>query len=209
MSDQLEPPTPPRPVATPIPPPPSSLQYQGMQTNLPHSKAQPVWQFALLVFITFGLYYIYWFHRNWVFIQREFGIDITPIARAIFCPLYAISFVDYTFAMAKGSNPTNSFSSSFLGGMFLTLALASRVLTMAAAHTHSKYSLILYMLHYVAYYATILTMVPAVQALNVYWERKQPEYRLRTGLSAGEIVIVIIGSIIWMRIIFLLLPLIS
>lgn len=193
MGDQLEPPTPPQPVATPIPPPP--IPYQGMQTDLPYSKVQPVWQFALLVFTTFGFYYFVWFYRNWVLARKEYDISITPILRAIFHPLSAISFVDYTFAMAKEADCTKRFSPTLLGGFFFAFTMASRVLD--RINDTGDYWMLLNLLHLAVFLGTILVMIPAVQALNVYWERTEPGYRLRTHLSAGAIVVVVIGSIAW------------
>jgi hypothetical protein len=44
----------------------------------------PVWRFVLLNALTFGIYNLYWFWKNWQLVKRADGSDIWPIPRAIF-----------------------------------------------------------------------------------------------------------------------------
>jgi len=54
------------------------------------SDVQPLWHFVLLSITTFGLYYIYWFYRNWKYLKAYKGLDISPIKRTVglFIPIY-------------------------------------------------------------------------------------------------------------------------
>ena len=44
----------------------------------------PVWRFVLMSVLTFGVYEVYWFWKNWACVKRADGSDIWPVPRAIF-----------------------------------------------------------------------------------------------------------------------------
>jgi hypothetical protein len=48
-------------------------------------------KFSLMSLTTFGMYEVYWFYRNWQVIKGREGPGLSPIGRAIFAPLWAIS----------------------------------------------------------------------------------------------------------------------
>ena len=45
------------------------------------------YKFVILSVLTFGVYEIYWFYKNWAFIRKRDHSDIWPWARALFAPL--------------------------------------------------------------------------------------------------------------------------
>lgn len=53
----------------------------------------PLWRFALFDLLSFGLYSVYWFWRNWSVIKRRDGSDIWPIPRALFCGFTYFSLI--------------------------------------------------------------------------------------------------------------------
>lgn len=53
------------------------------------SKVIPIWKFILLSVITFGIYELVWFYRNWKFLKNEQNLKITPFLRTIFSTIFA------------------------------------------------------------------------------------------------------------------------
>ncbi|MDP2396488.1 MAG: DUF4234 domain-containing protein [bacterium] len=54
-----------------------------------YSKVIPIWKFILLSVITFGIYELVWFYRNWKFLKSEQNLKITPLLRTIFASIFA------------------------------------------------------------------------------------------------------------------------
>ena len=50
-------------------------------------------KFIALSVLTFGLYEIYWFYKNWVFVRTRDISSIRPWARALFAPLWYPAFL--------------------------------------------------------------------------------------------------------------------
>lgn len=44
------------------------------------------YKFVILSILTFGVYEVYWFYRNWTFVRERDRSDIWPWARALFAP---------------------------------------------------------------------------------------------------------------------------
>lgn len=49
---------------------------------------------AVVSVLTFGLYQIYWFYKNWVFIRDRDQSNISPWARALLSPFYCWTFAE-------------------------------------------------------------------------------------------------------------------
>lgn len=52
----------------------------------------PVHKFVVMNIITFNLYTIYWFARNWRYLRHADGLSVMPVLRGIFSPLFFSSF---------------------------------------------------------------------------------------------------------------------
>lgn len=53
----------------------------------------PVARFVLMSLVTFSLYEIWWFYRNWKRVKERTGSDIRPFWRAVFSPIFCYQFV--------------------------------------------------------------------------------------------------------------------
>lgn len=60
-----------------------------------HSNAQAPWRLVLLSIITFGIYEIYWFYRNWEHLKIHKNLKISPGWRTagLFVPIYNIVLI--------------------------------------------------------------------------------------------------------------------
>ena len=45
-------------------------------------------KFIVLSVLTWGIYELYWFYKNWSFVRHRDGSGILPFWRAVFCPLW-------------------------------------------------------------------------------------------------------------------------
>ncbi len=151
------------------------------------SNAQPVWHFVLLSLVTFSLYQIYWFYRNWKQLRLYEGWDISSGWRTVglFVPILNIFLIynqfQYIRDFARVSECGRLFSPGWitLGWIFFN----------ALAYLDDPF-----------WFLAFLSVWPLglVQSvLNSYWKKKQPGLVVKTKLSGGQIALLVIGGIFW------------
>lgn len=70
----------------------------------PFFLAPPAHKLAVMVVVTFGLYLIWWFYRNWRAVQRHEGRRRAPVWRAIFSFLSAYGLFKSINRIAAGND---------------------------------------------------------------------------------------------------------
>lgn len=190
----------PLPPVTPsaIPPPPPQQQFIDPTKRKQYSNIQPVWQFILLNLCTFTLYHYVWFYWNWYLLKTERRLRVTPLARTIFAPLFSWSFFSevqqlvgskYSWPLGFAGPPLMATAYSIL---MVTVSILNRL-----ERINDEFTVptgIVYLLGF----AAMLPLIPAVRALNAYWAYEQPDRPIRNSLSAGAIVTVIIGGLLFL-----------
>ncbi len=175
-----------------------------LSTVQQYSNSQAPWRLVFLSILTFTLYEIYWFYRNWKQLKAHKNLDISPGWRTVglFVPIYVIvviyrQFRDIRdFAEQEGCETYSSpgwltFGYLFLAGISFRLALHSWRLTDPAEILASDlFGLLVDLL--------AVSLLAVVQkTLNTYWEKVQPELAMKRKFSGGETTLLVIGSIIW------------
>jgi len=74
----------PQPLADRPTSPDAALSVPNRPPPVPPFFAVPVWKLALMSFVTFGLYEIFWFYRNWQRVRVREQVQIRPFLRAFF-----------------------------------------------------------------------------------------------------------------------------
>ena len=86
----------------------------------------PMWRFVLLSLMTFGIYDLYWFWKNWSLVKRADGSDIWPIARAFFAAFSYFSLLTDINTRLALRNSTRELSTA-LGVGFLVMNALHRL----------------------------------------------------------------------------------
>lgn len=143
-----------------------------------NNKTQSPLRFSLLCVFTWGLYEVFWFHRQWRWLKEKDGLKIWPVARAIFAFFFADALFKRVFELAeeKGDAPRTA---SWLSVAYIALLLTARL-----PFPWTMISLL-----------SFIPMLPAVHALNFYWTRELPDAPAPEGFTVGEIVTLIIGGL--------------
>lgn len=139
-------------------------------------------KFLLLTISTFGFYLIWWLYKTWRFFIQKEGSDGNAAIRVIFCVFFLLPLFNKVqrFAKEEGYQGSNSPLLSFI--FFLVFSLFS--------FTPSPLSLFSFLCYFF--------FLPTVKALNYALEHSSEICSYEDeGLSTGEIVLVVIGSIIW------------
>lgn len=176
-------------------------------TGEQHSNAQAPWRLILLSILTFGIYEIYWFYRNWKHLKKHKGLNISPGWRTVglFVPIYNIiliyrQFRDIRdFAVEAGCKTYSSpgwltFGYIILSGISFRLSLHEWKLTDPAE------LLGIAIFVFFIFLLALWLLVVVQKTLNDFWKKEQPGLEMRAKFSGGEIALLVIGGILWIRI---------
>jgi hypothetical protein len=133
---------------------------------------------VLLCIVSFGIYEIYWFYKNWKFIKENNKLNISPFWRAIFAYFFAYGLFKNIFALAKEKGYKGEHSPGFLTFCFIAISILWKL--------PDPYWLISMF--------SFLPLTAVVKVLNYYWRQEQPNLKERTRFSGGEIALLVVGG---------------
>ena len=108
-----------------------------------------VLKFIGMSVVTFGLYELYWFYRNWRFVGELGGREVSPLARAFFAPLFYYALLDDIDSRRPHASALKAWS-PVLALAYIAVHFAERL--------PEPYLL--------AAFLTFLPLLPAVMAIN-------------------------------------------
>ncbi|HEV3008209.1 MAG TPA: hypothetical protein VGX52_04165 [Burkholderiales bacterium] len=82
---------------------------------------------AVMSIVTFGLYEIYWFYKNWKCVQRNTGDDVSAPLRAVFYPLISYPLFKRIRSHARSSGVESDFPAGVLAIAVFLVALLWRL----------------------------------------------------------------------------------
>lgn len=84
-------------------------------------------KFVSLFILTFGLYHIYWFYKNFSLLKAYEGSDIWPIPRALFNIFFTHSLFNTVKMYQDDKDIHYSWSPDILATLWVILAIANRI----------------------------------------------------------------------------------
>jgi len=106
--------------------PPRTDREQFAKTNSANARYYSVSpeKLAVLSIITFNLYLLYWFYKNWQAAEEQEELDISPFWRAFFAPLFADSLFKIILATSQKQGYKGNYSPLFLAVVFIIFYIA-------------------------------------------------------------------------------------
>ena len=84
-------------------------------------------KFLVLSLCTFGLYELYWFHKNWQLYHSLSGKEIKPFWRALFAPIYSFALFKHIAAAAYAESVPVMFNPVVFGTLYLGITALYRL----------------------------------------------------------------------------------
>lgn len=134
---------------------------------------------VVLSVVTFGLYEIYWFYKQWKSFKAERDLKVTPWARALFATLMSYSFFQEVQKAIKSVDKTRSLEA---GG----LAIAYFILV------------ILYKLPEPYWWISLLSVLPLIpvqNTINDYWKKKYGDRVVPSGFGVWNWIWTVAGGL--------------
>ena len=104
-------------------PSPPRAQSNAKPEESPVMFAISTTKFSVMSIATFGIYGIYWFYKNWQWIQRTYGEKISPFWRTFFGIFYMYSLCNRVREIVKTHNVDAAYSSGLLTAGYIVLSL--------------------------------------------------------------------------------------
>lgn len=151
------------------------------------SNALPVWKFVLLTVLTFSVYEIIWFNRNWRQLKAHKNLDIRPGLRTagLFVPIYGLVLIYRQLSDIREFSKGVGLEKLFSPGSILLFW----IIFSAAWKAPDPYWLISNL--------SVLPLTVVQGVLNSYWKNEQTGLAVRQGFSGGQIALLVIGAIVW------------
>lgn len=153
--------------------------------NKTFSKVIPIWKFVLISIITFGIYELVWFYRNWKFLKREQNLKITPFLRTIFSTIFAWSFASYLKKFLKEKNIICNFSPVLIWISYFIIIIIWKL--------PDPYGLLSSL--------SFIPLIPLVNSMNKYWKNQEQNLESKK-FTWWQIIFIIIGIILFLLYVF-------
>ena len=163
--------------------PPVARSFDAAAGN--YSKGQSITQLLWLTVLSFGLYEVYWFYRNWKALAEHTGLKINPVWRTLglLVPFVNVFMVYHQFRMvwllAESPARTPVYSPGIMTLAYFALVGVSNAVgpiwPLAAL--------------------TVLPIIPVQFELNRYWAGEQPGLPLRRVLYPLEVAVLAGGAL--------------
>jgi hypothetical protein len=144
--------------------------------------------------LTFGLYELYWFYKNWQAIAILENRKISPFWRSVFCIFYTHSLFRSITAQAKSKGFVETFSTSGMATWYVILTIFGNI----TAQIEDKipevapYSIIFWLISY----ATIYPVFQMQKLVNYYNTQINASYEAPGAFSGLSIFICVLGGIL-------------
>jgi len=143
----------------------------------------------IMSILTFGLYESYWIYKNWWYLKRRNGLDIKPFWRGIFGYFYFHSLLNIVKTDAVAYDMEKPASSvNWLATTWIIIRISSNLI----GRVFDNPTLNLTIMLIPAY----LLFVPIQNYINRITKQIDPELKYYR-FSAGHVICLIIGAIIW------------
>ena len=147
---------------------------------------------ALFSILTFGIYEIYWFYKNWVAVKKFEGAKVSPFWRAIFAVFFCYNLFKRVLESAKQQGYQNSYSPGWLAAIYIGLLVIGNGLSRTETY---DVGFNLFWLAVVV--ATFIPLLSVQKAINFNNEKIKEGGVLRESFSGGEVVLIVVG-VLWM-----------
>ena len=140
--------------------------------------------------VTFGLYHLYWFYRNFKLVKDQEGAELSPVLRSMFAPFTSHTLFKRVKQSAKEKNYSKNFSVKLLTGLYLIIGFLR-----GGAQGLSAGELLVQDVFWTI--ITTLILFPVQKAINYNNSQTKEENGLKTGFTKGEYVFMAIGVLLW------------
>lgn len=176
----------------------------GHPTGAEHHASAAVEYFAispgrLILFsvLTFNLYEVFWFYKNWLAIQKAENTKIAPFWRSVFTVFFCFDFFKRVLESAKNNGYKKVVSAGWIAAAYIILLFIGNAVGRMddPDGTYLFWTLVLLVL-------TPLPLIPIQQAINFNNEKVNPAHPKTNTFTGSEVALIVVGIIIMGLVLF-------
>ena len=152
---------------------------RGTGTELPFYCVSTM-KLSILSLVTFGLYELFWFYKNWVLVRARSGRDISPFWRAFFSPFFCYSFATAVNSAAESVNVVQRITPRSIAAIYAGLILLQRL--------PDPYWLICFF--------SFVPLIPVARQIRTVHEAIRPGFESATGWGGWSYATLAVGGIL-------------
>lgn len=150
---------------------------------------------VLFSVLTFNLYEIYWFYKNWQAVKQAEGREMYPFWRAVFTIFFCHDFFKKVLASVKRDNYSESFSPGWLAAAYIVLLFVGNGYgRMEVRDVGDPWTYLFWL--FVLLVITPLPLLPIQNAINFHNEKIGSKQVKTSTFTGGEVMLIIVGLII-------------
>ena len=107
-------------------PPEAELQPDSAGDEAPYFVVVP-WKLYTMALLTLGLYYVYWFYKNYRIVQLRTGEGMWPVARGIFYIFFTHSLLRRVDETLKEKGEAFQWDHGMIATLFVIVSIGSNV----------------------------------------------------------------------------------
>ena len=148
---------------------------------------------TVLYIVTFGLYPIYWFYKNWASYKEYTGIKLKPALRSIFYIIFTHSLFQKINEKAVNQGIETKWNAYVLATVFVLLTIVSSVLDTISRKTSS-----IGMADYISFALMFILMWPLITVQRtVNSVNNDPSGEINSSFSFYNYVFILLGVLVW------------
>jgi hypothetical protein len=160
--------------------------------DLSYSNKLSIIRLVLLYILSFGLYQLYWYYRNWAQFKNEKNLNLRPIwlTVGLFIPVYNLFVVHNHFKMIKNEVKEKISNHTVYPGLY-TLSYVVPGIFSFLLKLPNPYVF----LEKVLYVIPLLPLIATQKRLNEYWNEKEQnkDFIQMKPFTIFEVILVISG----------------
>ncbi len=151
-------------------------------------------KFILLSLLTFTLYFVYWFYKNWQLIKIDDNDDIWPVPRSIFYIFFTHSLFTDVQESFKTQGRQWSWSPGLLATVFVVLTVINNVADRFI--DYDSYSMWLGLWPLASAFVLTFLLLPAQKAINAVCGDEGGTSNAR--LTIANWIWMVLGGLMWL-----------
>lgn len=150
-------------------------------------------KFMILAFSTMGMYSLYWFYKNWSLQRRAYGLQIWPVARAIFTVFFTHRLFRALDGEAHGRGYAPGWNANGQATLYVGLAIASYLSSRLSDSANAGTVFLLLSLGLGL--ASAVPLFAAQKVANL--AAGDVEGRSNGSITAGNSIVILLGLLLW------------
>jgi len=168
---------------------------KGLETDVETAESRYFYvtplRLALFSVLTYGIYEIYFFYRNWKLLRDQRRLKISPFWRAWFGIFFIYDLLKRIFESAKNKGYVTAYSAGSLAAGWIVLVIIGSI-----SNRIPDVSVVGWVLWFISLLSFVF-LLPALDCIKHFNMANNINPDLDKKLTVGQVILIVTGGLIW------------